>query len=157
MKLQKILAPASPEEAEMASVAHDCLVATLDQSRADYVELIVDVAGADGRHAAPTLRLPPRALRFLADILRAMARQEPMVLVPQKHELTTQEAANLLNVSRPFLIKELEAGRIAHRKVNRHRRIDMKDLRAYQTAQQEVSKKTLDELARLTQDAGVAF
>ena len=157
MKLQKVLAPASAEEAEMASVAHDCLVAALDHSRADYVELIVDVSDADGRHAAPVLRLPPNALRFFADILRTMARQEPVVLVPHKHELTTQEAANLLNVSRPFLIKEIEAGRIAHRKVNRHRRIEMKDLRDYQTAQQVASKKALDELAGLSQAAGMVF
>ena len=45
--------------------------------------------------------------------------QQPRLLVPQKHELTTQEAANFLNVSRPFVIKEIEANRLKCRKVNR--------------------------------------
>lgn len=157
MKAQKILEPASAAEAEMASVAHDCLVAALDHSKADHIEIIVDVAGEDGSHMVPTLKLPPNALRFFAEVLRTMARQEPLVLVPQKHELTTQEAAALLNVSRPFIVKELDAGRIPHRKVNRHRRIEMKDLRAYQAAQQDASKRALDELAKLSQDAGMEF
>ena len=157
MKMEKILGPASEAEAEMAAVAHDCLVAALDHSKADHIEIIVDVPGEEGKSAPPTLRLPPNALRFFAEVLRTMARQQPLVLVPQKHELTTQEAANLLNVSRPFLVKELDAGRIPHRKVNRHRRIEMKDLRAYQAAQQDGSKRALDELARLSQDAGMEF
>jgi excisionase family DNA binding protein len=157
MKAQKILEPASDAEAEMASVAHDRLVAALDHSKADHIEIVVDVPGEDGSHMVPTLKLPPNALRFFAEVLRIMARQEPLVLVPQKHELTTQEAAALLNVSRPFIVKELDACRIPHRKVNRLRRIEMKDLRAYQVAQQDASKRALDELAKLSQDAGMEF
>lgn len=157
MKAQRVLEPASDAEAEMAAVAHQCLVAALDHSNAGHIEIIVDVPGEDGKHVAPTLRVPPRALRFFAEVLRTMARQEPLVVVPQKHELTTQEAAAFLNVSRPFVVKEIEAGRLPHRKVNRHRRIQMVDLRAYQVAQQEASKKALDELAKLSQDAGMEF
>lgn len=157
MKSQKVLEPATQAEAEMASVAHQCLVAALDHSNAQHIEIIVDVPGEDGKHAMPTLKVPPRALRFFAEVLRTMARQEPLVVVPQKHELTTQEAAAYLNVSRPFVVKEIEAGRIPHRKVNRHRRIEMADLRAYQAAQQEGSKRALDELAKLSQDVGMEF
>jgi hypothetical protein len=89
---------------------HQCLVTALDHSNADHLNIILDV-GTDGdeKHETPLLKLPPRALRFFADVLRQMAKQEPMLLVPQKHELTTQEAANFLNVSRPFVIKEIEA------------------------------------------------
>ena len=54
-------------------------------------------------------------------------------------------------------MKELDAGRIPHRKVNRHRWIEVKDLRAYQAAQQVASKRALDELAKLSQDAGMEF
>ena len=86
-----------------------------------------------------------------------MARKEPLLLVPQKRELTTQEAAALLNVSRPFIVKELDAGRVPHRKVNGHRRIEARDLRAYQAAQQDASERALDELAKLSQDAGMEF
>ena len=155
MKSQKVLEPATEDEAEMASVAYQCLVAALDHSKAEHIEIVVDVTGDDGTHAAPSLKLPPRALRFFAEVLRTMARQEPVMVVPQKHELTTQEAAAYLNVSRPFVVKEIEAGRIPHRKVNRHRRVEMAALRAYQVAQQEASKRALDELAKLSQDAGM--
>lgn len=157
MKSQKVLEPATEAEAEMASVAHQCLIAALDHSNAEHIEIIVDVTGEDGRHSPSTLKVPPRALRFFAEVLRAMARQEPLVVMPQKHELTTQDAAAFLNVSRPFVVKEIEAGRIPHRKVNRHRRIEMSDLLAYQATQKEGAKKALDELARLSQDAGMEF
>ncbi len=156
MKAQKILEAASDAEAEMASVAHQCLVAALDHSKAEHIEIIVDVPGEAGAHA-PTLKVPPRALRFFAEVLRTMARKEPLVVMPQKHELTTQEAAAFLNVSRPFVVKEIDAGRIPHRKVNRHRRIALSDLRAYQAAQQEASRQALAELAKLSQDAEMEF
>ena len=157
MKAPKTLTPATEAEAEMALVAHQCLVAALDHSNAEYIAIILDMPDEDGTHAAPTLKVPPRAMRFFAEVLRTMARQEPLMLLPQKHELTTQEAAAFLNVSRPFVVKEIEAGRIPHRKVNRHRRIELQDLQAYQAAQQEASKSALDELARLSQDASMEF
>jgi len=157
MKSQKFLEPATEAEAEMASVAHHCLITALDHSNAEHIEIIVDVPGGDGSQSPPTLKVPPRALRFFAEVLRTMARQEPLVVMPQKHELTTQEAASFLNVSRPFVVKEVEAGRIPHRKVNRHRRIEMSDLLAYQATQKESAKKALDELAQLSQDAGMEF
>jgi excisionase family DNA binding protein len=74
-------------------------------------------------------------LRFFADVLRQMAKREPMVLVPQKCELTTQEAAAFLNVSRPFVIKEISEGRLNCRMVNSHRRIEFEELVRYQDEQ----------------------
>ncbi|HEY8907334.1 MAG TPA: helix-turn-helix domain-containing protein [Rhodoferax sp.] len=96
-------------------------------------------------------------MRFFADVLRQMAKQEPMLLVPQKHELTTQEAANFLNVSRPFVIKEIEANRLKCRKVNRHRRIEFEELRRYQTAQQTQSEQALQDLTQLSEELGLEF
>ena len=158
MKEQEILDPASEAEAEMASVAHQCLVAALDHSHADHIEVILDV-GMDGEHRleTPVLKLPPRALRFFADVLRQMAKREPMLLVPQKHELTTQEAANFLNVSRPFVIKEIEANRLKCRKVNRHRRIEFEELRRYQAEQQQKSEQALQDLTKLSEDMKLEF
>lgn len=63
-----------------------------------------------------------------ADVLRQMAKREPMLLVPQKLELTTQQAAAFLNVSRPFVIKEIQAQRLKCRLVNCHRRIEFEEL-----------------------------
>jgi excisionase family DNA binding protein len=56
------------------------------------------------------------------------------MLTPKNHELNTQDAAALLNVSRRFVIKEFEAGRLRCRKVGRHRRIELEELRRYQAA-----------------------
>lgn len=154
MKNQEVLDPASDAEADMAAVAHQCLMAALDHSKADHINIILDMGGAT-TDETPVLKLPPRALRFFADVLRQMAKQEPMLLVPQKHELTTQEAANFLNVSRPFVIKEIEANRLACRKVNRHRRIEFEELRRYQTTQQQQSEQALQDLTKLSEELGL--
>eukprot|EP01036_Dinobryon_divergens_P012018 gene12018-16191_t len=88
---QQVLEPASEIEAEMAGAARACLIMALDHSKATNIKLTIDV-GNPGTQV-PTLELPPRALRFFADVLRQMAKREPMILLPQKHEITTQEAA----------------------------------------------------------------
>ena len=158
MNDQEVLDAANEVEAEMAAVAHQCLVTVLDHSKANHIEVILDL-GVQGEtsHETPVLKLPPRALRFFADVLRQMAKREPMLLVPQKHELTTQEAANFLNVSRPFIIKEIEANRLKCRKVNRHRRIEFEELRRYQADQQQKSGQALQELTKLSEELGLEF
>lgn len=70
-----------------------------------------------------------------------MAKREPMLLMPQKHELTTQDAANFLNVSRPFVVKEIEAGNLACRLVGAHRRIEFQELRRYMAEQMKRSEE----------------
>lgn len=149
---QQVLKPASEEEAEMAGAARACLVMALDHSKASTIKLTIDTG--DTGMQAPTLELPPRALRFFADVLRQMAKREPMILLPQKHELTTQEAAALINVSRPFVVKEIEAGRLRCRLVNRHRRIEFEDLMRYQAEQKQRSGEALQRLSQLSQEMG---
>ncbi len=149
---QQILDPASEAEAEMAGAARACLIAALDHSKAETIKVTIELA--DGKGVAPVLQLPPRALRFFADVLNQMAKREPMVLLPQKHELTTQEAAALLNVSRPFVIKEIEAKRLTCRLVNRHRRIEFEELMRYQKAQKHQSEEALKKLSKLSQEIG---
>ena len=145
---------ATDQEAELAKVAQRCLMAALDHSHAQRIAL-VDENGA--LTDAPVLELPPQALRFFADMLGMMAQRRPIMLVPQNHELTTQDAAALLNVSRPFVIKEIEGGRLRCRKVGRHRRIEFEELRRYQAAQRERSEGALQELANLSQDLGLGY
>jgi excisionase family DNA binding protein len=151
--MTQILDPASEMEAEMAGVATACLVAALDHSHADTIKVTIETDdGAGGE--APVLMLPPRALRFFADVLRQMAKREPMMLVPQKLELTTQQAAAHLNVSRPFVIREIEAGRLKCRLVNRHRRIEFEELTRYKEAQKQRSAEALKRLSDLSQEMG---
>lgn len=151
--MTQILDPASEVEAEMAGAATACLVAALDHSNAEAVKVTIEVGG-DDKGKAPVLLLPPRALRFFADVLRQMAKREPMMLVPQKLELTTQQAAALLNVSRPFVIKEIEAGRLKCRLVNRHRRIEFEELMRYKDEQKRRSADALKRLSALSREMG---
>ncbi len=151
-----ILEPASEIEAEMAGAATACLVAALDHSNAATIRITIQV-DQSAQSEAPVLVVPPRALRFFADVLRQMAKREPMLLVPQKLELTTQQAAAFLNVSRPFVIKEIEAGRLVCRQVNRHRRIAFEELTRYQADQKLRSTTALKTLDALSLELGEAL
>lgn len=151
--MTQILDPASETEAEMAGAATACLVAALDHSKAKSIKVTIEL-DETGTGEPPVLVLPPRALRFFADVLRQMAKREPMMLVPQKLELTTQQAAALLNVSRPFVIREIEAGRLKCRLINRHRRIEFEELMRYKEAQKQQSAGALKRLNDLSQELG---
>lgn len=148
-----IQSPASNRDAELARVAQRLLMTALDHSRASRIALVDETQ--DG--APPVLELPPAALRFLADILGMMARQEPIALLPQKHELSTQEAAALLNVSRPFVVKEIDAGRLRCRKVGRHRRVEFHDLQRYAERLRKESEAALQELADIAQQDQMGY
>lgn len=94
--------------------------------------------------------LPGYALNILVDILTQISKGNAVSFVPVNAELTTQQAANLLNVSRPYLIKLLEDGKIKFRKVGAHRRILAQDILQYK---EEEDKARLESLAELTAQA----
>lgn len=147
---QQILEPATQAEAEMAATARTLLVAALDHSRAKHLNLTIEREGQE----APVLHLPPRALRFFADVLRQMALRQPMLLIPQKAQMTTQEAAAFLNVSRPFVIKEIDAGRLRCHMVNTHRRIDFEELVRYQNEQRARSETAMRRMHEIDSELG---
>lgn len=104
-----------------------------------------------------TIELPTSALRLLVDILGELAIGNAVKVVPVHAELTSQEAADLLNVSRPHLIKMLEEGAIAFTKTGRHRRIRFSDLMAFKAKRDEESQQAMEALAQQAQDLGMGY
>ena len=96
------------------------------------------------------IELPAGAVALLMDILEAMAAGRGVTIIPENAELTTVEAASILNVSRPYLIKLLDEKVIPHRLVGSHRRILIDDVMAYR---QRIDAEREDVLAQLTADA----
>lgn len=101
--------------------------------------------------------IPHAALRPLTDVLAALANGSAVTVVPHHAELTTQQAADLLNVSRPYLVEQLEAGHIPFHRVGTHRRIKVTDLMAYQRHRQEQSRAALQELTDQAQELGLGY
>ena len=97
-----------------------------------------------------TIELPADAVALLIDVLDAMAAGRGVTIIPENAELTTVEAASILNVSRPFLIKLLEDKAIPHRLVGKHRRILIDDVMAYK---ERIDAEREDVLAQLTAEA----
>lgn len=115
----------------------------------------VDIVDAqDGVH---TVQLPAMALQLLDDVLSELALGNAVRIVPIHAELTTQEAADLLNVSRPYLVKLLDEGHIPHSKLNRHRRVKFADLMAYKKRQDGKSRNALDSLSEQSQDLDMGY
>ena len=78
-----------------------------------------------------------------------------MTVLPAHAELTTQQAADMLNVSRPYLIKLLENGIIEHRKVGKHRRVQLDALMDYKRHDEQKRRESADELSALSQELGL--
>ena len=101
--------------------------------------------------------IPSSALRLLNDILTQMALGNAITLMPVHAELTTQQAADILNVSRPFLIGLIDDGKIVCRKVGTHRRIRFDDLIAYKQKIDQQRMQALEELAHEAQELDMEY
>jgi excisionase family DNA binding protein len=128
---------------------------------ADASRRLFRVIGADTREtcvvrfeSAPDepVVLPAAAVRLLGALLTELGKGNAVTLMPHHAELTTQEAADLLNVSRPFLVSLLESGELPHHKVGTHRRVRFADLMIYKRRRDAESESVLRELAALSQD-----
>lgn len=147
-------ATATPTEADAKLAAESLywLAHCLGTSESD---LRVNIQ-SDGR-PGENIALPMPAFRLLKDILAEMAKGRGVTLLPVRSELTTQQAAELLNVSRPYLIGLLEEGKIPFRLVGRHRRVRLDDLTAYKHRDDDARRRVADELTADAQELGVDY
>ena len=137
-----------PDEKEIAAAAASSrqlaafLTSKLETQR---IELV------DESQQREVVELPTFALRLLGEILSELALGNAVKVVPIHAQLTTQEGADMLNVSRPHLVKLLDNGVLPHTKTGRHRRIKFTDLMAYKEQRDRTSRDAMDELAAQAQ------
>ncbi len=103
------------------------------------------------------LPLPLAATHLLSSVLAEMGRGNAVTVIPNSAELTTQQAADFLNVSRPYVVSLLEKGRITHHKVGTHRRIRLADLETYKAEFSEAREAAMRELAARAQEEGMGY
>ncbi|MBB5868693.1 excisionase family DNA binding protein [Allocatelliglobosispora scoriae] len=112
----------------------------------------VHIVVADSPH--DELSVPREAVVLLARVLSHLAEGHGVAVLPMESELTSQQAADLLNVSRPFLIGLLDAGEIRYRMVGSHRRIELKSLMDYQRADDARTLRAANDLTALDEELG---
>lgn len=134
-------------DADLANQALCALNQILDERAASSGDVDVTIEGH-----SKVVRLPRGLGEILRQILASAAAGRAVAVMPAHAELTTQQAADMLNVSRPYLIKLVEDGAIEFRKVGTHRRIQAASVRDYQRQTELDTKKAADELTELTED-----
>ena len=139
-------------EVAIARSSSKILASYLQQRRTDKtIEITTDVNSGE---AVP---IPISAFRLLIDILEQMAQGNGVTLIPHQTELTTQQAAELLKVSRPYLVNLLESGAIPFRKVGKHRRVLERNVLAYKEKIDNRRMEVLDELAAQAQELNMGY
>jgi excisionase family DNA binding protein len=141
----------TPADAALARAFRDRLSRYLADSSRPTLRLCVDEAEGE------PIDLPPSAVPLLLDIIAQMAEGHAVALLPVGQELSTQEAADLLNVSRPFLVRLLDEGKIPHRKVGTHRRVHLSDLLAYKKVSDADRREAARQLVEEAQELDMGY
>lgn len=139
----------SQQDAELARTSSRLLAACIGHG-----ETTARLRVIDGQEE---IEVPVAALRMLVDILANMAEGNAINLVPIHAELTTQQAADFLGVSRPHLVGLVDKGEIPHHKAGTHRRIFFRDLLAYREKRMGKSLEALDALSEQAQQLGMGY
>jgi len=138
----------SKEERKVASESYDALAATLDQIRSENPEIEIE-------ETEEKIKVPLKALKLLAKILKAISQGKPVSLVPIATEMTTQAAAELIGCSRPHFVKLLEEGKIPYTKVGKHRRVRYDDVMNFRSQMKENRESLIIEMMKDDEELGL--
>jgi excisionase family DNA binding protein len=150
MTLSNVVHLPTPQEAEEAKITSRALSKYATNER-----LHIKIAG--NHNESDDLILPGYAINLLLDILTEMSKGNAITVMPIHAELSTQETAEFLNVSRPHLVDMLEQGKIPFRKVGAHRRVMAKDVIDYKQRLDADRLKALDKLAAQAQELDMGY
>jgi excisionase family DNA binding protein len=146
------LEPALPSDKERALARQSSrMLSSMHLKRATSVDIVLKRT----KDHSETVTLPSSAFKLLVMILTQMAEGNSVTLIPTNAELTTQQAADLLNVSRPYFIRLLEDKKIPFRKVGTRRKVLFQDVMLFKTKTDKARRKLLDELAAEAQKLGM--
>lgn len=143
--------PTIPSEADVV-LAREAL-RVLNLKAADKETLRVQMMAA-GREVA-SMELPVAVAKLLKEVLEEMAAKRAVSVVPTETELTTQQAADLLNVSRPYLVGLVEKGTLPFRMVGNQRRLPLEAVLAYKVETSAKAREALREMAEIDQTLGL--
>ena len=150
MTLSNVVHLPTAQEAEEAKITSRALSKYVHNER-------LHLKIASNNNESEDLILPGYAINLLLAMLTEMSKGNAITVMPIHAELSTQETAELLNVSRPHLVDLLEQGKIPFRKVGTHRRVLANDVFDYKQRMDEARFKALDDLAAQAQELGMGY
>lgn len=148
MKHLDTIAKPSKEEQKVALESYHTLSEVLENLHADNPEIEIE-------ETKEKIRVPLKALKLLANILKATSQGKPISVVPIATEMTTQAAAELLGCSRPHLVKLLEERQIDYTTIGKHRRVRFEDVMAYKKRIKAKQQELLIKLMNADEESGL--
>lgn len=138
----------SKKEQIAAMESYNALAATLEELRSENPEIEIE-------ETSEKIKIPIKALKLLAKILKATSQGKPISVVPIATEMTTQAAAELLGCSRPHFVKLLEEGNIPYTMVGRHRRVKFEDVMEYKKQMKLKQEQHLIDMMKADEELGL--
>ena len=138
----------SKKEQKTAMESYDALASVLEKLSSENPEIEIE-------ETQEKIRIPLKALKLLAKILKVTGQGKPISIVPIETEMTTQAAAEYLGCSRPHLVKLLVEGKIAFTKIGKHRRVKFEDVLNYKKEMKSKQKNLLIDIIKSDEEIGI--
>lgn len=148
MYLTENISKPSKEEQKAAMLSYDALTSSLIDIKDENPEIEIE-------ETREKIRIPIKALKLLAKILRETSQGKPISIVPVATEVTTQAAAEILGCSRPHVVKLLETGEIKFTKIGKHRRIKYEDVISYKNKMKAYQERLINEIMDTDEKTGL--